>query len=120
MKIDVEKDQDFLTLAYSLQNNLSNAASVPRYYVDKIMGRKVHRKYDYGLQKWVYFLDSIQSDGVEVYLKDSVIRSNGRKPISKEKVAEIKRMRLEGHSVRSIASSVRVGRGTVEKYMKED
>ncbi len=119
MKIDVEKDQEFLALAYSLQTNWSNAASTPKHLMWKIMPKKVYSAYDYRQRKTVYALEPICLE-MEDALKVPVMRSNGRKPISKEKVEEIQRMRLEGHSVRSIAKEVGVGRGTVEKYMKED
>lgn len=116
MKIDIEKDQEFLELVYSLQNNWSNAVNTPRYLIGRILDRKVYAVYDQRLGRMVYSLDPNQPMGVDGSPKIPVMRSNGRNPISKEKIAEIKRMRFEGYSVRSIASSVGVGRGTVAKY----
>lgn len=44
--------------------------------------------------------------------------TRGRKPISDEKIELIKKLHLKGLSIRSIASIVRVGLGTVQKYRK--
>ncbi|EAZ84198.1 hypothetical protein CNQ87_10945 [Lysinibacillus fusiformis] len=44
--------------------------------------------------------------------------NRGRKPISDEKIELIKKLHLEGLSIRSIASIVKVGLGTVQKYQK--
>jgi len=44
--------------------------------------------------------------------------TRGRKPISDEKIELIKKLHLEGLSIRSIARIVSVGLGTVQKYRK--
>lgn len=118
MKINVETDQQFLALAYALQGNYSNAVSTPKHLIRRILDRRVYYARDDVKGAYIFGLVPLQAvEAVEVDLKVPVMRSKGRKAISGEKIAEIWQMRLEGHSVRSIASELKVGRGTVEKYM---
>lgn len=50
-------------------------------------------------------------------IKPRRIVSPGRNPISDEKIAEIKRMHLEGLSGREIARRLKIGEKTVRKYI---
>lgn len=52
------------------------------------------------------------------HIKGLKLGAKGRDPIPNEKVKLIKEMHLDGHSVRSIAKTVGVGVGTVQKYSK--
>lgn len=111
-----EEEQLFLAAAYALQENESNAASTPKGHMKRLVKRKVGRWYCWETYKWIYFLEP--EEETDTAVKPRRIVSPGRKPISKEKVKEIRQKRLEGHSVRSIAKMVGVGRGTVERYIK--
>lgn len=105
--INMEEDEAFFQVVKEINWNHSPATNNIKYYMRSLLS-----KHGYG---WDY-AESKVIKRVEVDLKAPVMRSDGRKPISGEKVAEIQRMRLEGHSMRSIAKAVGVGRGTVEKY----
>ncbi|WP_347709072.1 helix-turn-helix domain-containing protein [Lysinibacillus sphaericus] len=65
-----------------------------------------------------------QKSNIQQYSESSSSSSSyscstrGRKPISDEKIELIKKLHLKGLSIRSIASIVRVGLGTVQKYRK--
>lgn len=61
---------------------------------------------------------SLEKKEQKEQLKGLKLGAKGRDPISNEKVKLIKKMHLEGHSVRSIAKTVDVGVGTVQKYSK--
>ena len=111
-----EEGQKVLAVAYALQNNLSNAVSTPKWHMEKLVKEKVHRVHNHVECKWVYSLEPIKD--IRTPLESLRIVSKGRTPISDDLIAEIKRMRLEGHTVRSIAENLKVGRGTVEKYMR--
>lgn len=115
MRWDSEEGQKVLAVAYALQTNYSNAASTPKWYMEKLIQERVHRAYNYVENKWIYSLESIEN--VKVPLKSVRIISKGRKTIPEETIAKIRKMRLEGYTVRFIAERLQVGRGTVEKYM---
>lgn len=116
MRLNNEEWQKILAVAYALQTNKSNAASTPKWYMEKFIDREVYRAYDYVENKWIYSFEP--KEDIRVPLESVRIVSKGRKAIPEETIAKIKKMRLEGHTVRSIAEQLRVGRGTVEKYMK--
>ncbi|ACA40706.1 hypothetical protein J2D69_13260 [Lysinibacillus sphaericus] len=59
-----------------------------------------------------------QKSNIQQYSERSSYSTRGRKPISDEKIELIKKLHLKGLSIRSIASIVRVGLGTVQKYRK--
>ena len=118
MKWDSEEGQKILAVAYALQNNFSNAVSTPKERMGQLVSGKVYGRYNYARGRSEYSLQPFEEKEQERPVKSVRIVSKGRTPISEEKIAEIKRMRLEGRSIRSIADSVGVGRGTVEKYIK--
>ena len=117
MKMNKEEEQLFLAAAYALQENKSNAASTPKGHMKRLVKREIGRRYCLETHKYIYFLQPIEETDIAV--KPRRIVSTGRKPISEEKVKEIRQKRLEGHSVRSIAKMLGVGRGTVERYIKD-
>ena len=116
MKLNKEEEQILLAVAYALQNNSSNAVSTPKGHMKRLVKRKVNRWYCWETYRWIYFLEP--EEETDVAVRSRRIVSPGRKPISDEKIREIRQKRLEGHSVRSIAKMVGVGRGTVERYIK--
>jgi len=111
-----EEGQKILAVAYALQSNCSNAASYPKELIRELVDGEVYRGYSYELGKWVYDLQPIEKNGQGV--KSARIVSKGRKAIPDETIRKIKEMRLEGCSVRFIAEELKVGCGTVGKYMK--
>lgn len=118
MKWDSEEGQKILAVAYSLQDNQSNAASTPKWHMEKLVKDRVYVRYCFEEGRNVYSLQPFEAVERERPVKSVRIVSKGRKAISEETIAKIKQMRLEGHTVRSIAENLKVGRGTVEKYMK--
>lgn len=115
-----EEGQKVLAAKYSVQTNGSRPVEKTNEYLNELIfgnayskGR-IWRKWVDG--EWRYFLeqDRLKEDDV----KSVRIVSKGRKPIAEETAAKIRFMRLEGHTVREIASALKVGRGTVEKYMR--
>lgn len=118
MRLNEEKEQLLLAVAHALQNNFSNAASTPKWRMEKLIKDKVHVRYCYEKRNHIYSLQPTVEEKTEVAVKSARIVSKGRTPISDDLIAEIKKMRLEGHTVRFIAKDLKVGRGTVEKYMK--
>ncbi|MEK4702061.1 hypothetical protein MKX47_21410 [Solibacillus sp. FSL R7-0668] len=118
MKCNKETEQKILAVAYALQDNQSNAASTPKWHMEKLVKDRVYACYCFEKGQNIYSLQPFVANGTERdSVKGSKIVSKGRKPISGDLIAEIKKMRLEGHSVRFIATNLKVGRGTVEKYM---
>ena len=122
MKWESEEGQRVLGAKYSIQTNGSNPVNDTRKYLnelifgDRASKGRIGREYVGGEKKYRYYLEE---DGLEVKAVESVrMVSTGRKAIDAEKIAEIRKMRLEGHTVREIASVLKVGRGTVAKYMK--
>ena len=118
MKWNSDEGQKILAVAYALQSNYSNAASTPKTLIKRLVQGWVYGRYSYKKGGWEYSLQPFEEREQERPSEARRIVSKGRTPISEEKIAEIKRMRLEGRSIRSIADSVGVGRGTVEKYIK--
>lgn len=118
MRWDSEEGQKILAVAYTLQTNYSNAASTPKWHMQQLVKGKVYARYCYEKGKNEYSLQPFEGRRQEQPVKSVRIVSKGRKAISEETIVKIKQMRLEGHSVRSIAKDLKVGRGTVEKYMK--
>lgn len=113
-----EEWQKILEIGHDLQTNHSNAASTPKWKMVRFLGGKVYERYNREKGRYEYSLQPFEEVTHEQALKSPRIVSNGRKAIPEETIAKIKQMRLEGHTVRSIAEQLRVGRGTVEKYMK--
>lgn len=107
-----------MAVAYALQSNYSNAASTPKWLMRQVVKGTVYGRYSYVKGGWEYSLQPFEEREQEQPVKSVRIVSKGRKAISGETIAKIKEMRLEGHTVRSIAERLKVGRGTVEKYMK--
>lgn len=113
-KINVKEHKELCELMYLISKNKSYAVST----IDE-KARDFLEKQGYEITcsereelKW-------QMIEEEKDLKPRRIVSTGRKPISEEKVNEIRQKRLEGHSMRSIARIVGVNRETVKKYIKD-
>lgn len=119
-------DQMQLAMAakYSVQRNGSNPVKDTRVYLDKLItGREnaqcfIERNWTSG--KWVYseVVEKREYYGEVESRKFNKMTSKGRKTISKDIINEIQRKRLEGFSIREIAKLLKVGKGTVEKYMR--
>lgn len=115
-----EDGQKVLAAKYTLRTNGSRPVEKTNEYLNELIfgdaysKERILREWVGG--KWWYFLerDRLKRKGVESVR----IVSKGRKPIDEETAARIRFMRLEGHTVREIASALKVGRGTVEKYMR--
>lgn len=119
MKWDSEEGQKILEIAHQLQNNNSNAASTPKWYMEKFVKGKVYARYNYEKRHSEYSLQPFEQVGTATdSVKGARIVSKGRTPISGELIAEIKKRRLEGHSVRSVAKELGVSVGVVAKYGK--
>ena len=112
-KINVKEHTELCDLMYLISKNKSYAAITidekAKDFLEK-QGYEITCS-EGGELKW-----TIKN---EQELKPRRIVSPGRKPISEEKVKEIRQKRLEGHSMRSIAKMVGVSRGTVKKYIKD-
>lgn len=110
--LNVEESELFRSLVSEIENNYSPAVNNIRYRVRKLLAEHGY--------KWKYESNQVglRVEEMESRKEGARMLSKGRKTISVEKVIEIKRMRLEGHSVRSIAKLVKVGEGTVKKYIK--
>lgn len=115
-----EEGQKILAVAHSLQTNNSNAASTPKWRMQQLIKEWVYGRYCYEKGKYEYSFQPFEDKQVDEVVESVRIVSKGRNAISGEKIAEIKRMGLEGHSLRFIAKELKVGRGTVEKYLKSD
>lgn len=115
-----EEGQKVLAAKYSVQTNGSNPVKETRKHLNELIFGDADSEGEIWCKwvdgKWWYFLerDGLKEKGVESVR----IVSKGRKPISEETAAKIRFMRLEGHTVREIASALKVGRGTVGKYMR--
>lgn len=111
--INIREYEELCELIYLISKNKSYALSKidekARDFLEK-QGYKIVDE-EVGELKWVV---NEKKD-----LKPRRIVSTGRKPISEEKVKEIRQKRLEGHSMRSIARIVGVNRETVKKYIKD-
>ena len=113
-KIDVKEHKELYDLMYLISKNKSNAVSTIDEKAKEFLkeqGYKITCSERKEL-KWQVIKE-------EKDLKPRRIVSTGRKPISEEKVKEIRQKRLEGHSMRSIARIVGVNRETVKKYIKD-
>lgn len=109
--INIERDEQFQRLIYEIKGNCSPAVINVDWRLDILL-----REHGY---EWARHERRIQERVVKA-VDSSKIVSKGRTPISEELIAEIKQMRLDGHSVRSIAKIKRVSVGTVGKYIKTD
>lgn len=87
---------------------------------EEIKNKKYEEGYRNGVEdgKKAYEQELLEKQKHQEHLKELKFGSRGREPIPDEKVRLIKEMHLGGHSVRSIAKTVGVGVGTVQKYSK--
>lgn len=114
MNWNSEEGQIILSVAYVLQDNRGNPAIKAKERIAELVTQRVYAKYDYGLHKSVYSLQPFENAKTNEKGYSNCV--GGRKPISNELIAEIKVKRMEGLSVREIASLLKVGTGTVWKY----
>lgn len=112
--INIESDETFQSLIREIKRNYSPAAININWRMDNLLRENGYEwnQHEQRVQERI-----VENEGV---IKSSRIVSEGRTPISEDKIAEIRQKRLEGHSVRSIAKIVGVGVGTVGKYIKSE
>jgi len=113
MLIDTEKNQKFLALIYSLQNNLSNAVSNPAYKARMLQEKRVYRAYDNQRYCYVYGLEPIED------MPSKQCGKSGRpKTLTSEQKEQITAWKENGISNRVIAKELRVSEGTVRNFLK--
>lgn len=119
MKIDTEKDQQLLSLLYSLQNNNSNATLTPWRVANAIEKRKVYKAFNWDIKKYVYSLEPI-SDHQKRQKKASFKKAIGGRPqiLSQQDKENIDQWKAAGTSNRQIAKMLKVSEGTIRKYLK--
>lgn len=112
MLIDIEKNQNFLALLYSLQNNESNAVLQPICLARIILNKKV---YFYKLNnEYVYSLKP------NFYLNEKKARKKGGRPKIQLDNYSVMYLKFEcGNSNRQIAKILQVSEGTIRNFFKE-
>lgn len=129
MRYNKEEEQLFLELVYLLEDNKSKAVNAPKGVMAQLFPHKVYRKKGLYGGKFVYSLQPIPDfnrydeymDQVNDAAKESrTMRSPGRTPISEEMIANIQELHSQGHTMGEIAALLRVGKGTVHKYINKE
>lgn len=107
--LDIEKDKDFHRLIERIEKNYAPPVS---WVKDDLRILLRNRGYEWKNER------VCKREVARIDLEVSNVGSKGRKPISDIKIAEIRKMRSEGRSVRFIANQLNVGKSTVSKYIK--
>ena len=117
MRIDTEKNQDFLRLIYTLQNNKSNAVLEPKRISKNIESRKVQRFYDSNKKEFFYYIEN--SYFAENKTKCD-IKMQGRKPkkFGQDEILEMQKMSKSGISNIKIAKHFKCSETTIRNYLK--
>lgn len=112
MLIDIEKNQNFLALLYSLQNNESNAVLQPICLARIILNKKV---YLYKLNnEYIYSLKP------NFHLNEKKARKKGGRPKLQLDNYSVMYLKFEcGNSNRQIAKILQVSEGTIRNFFKE-
>lgn len=116
-KIVFFEDESFARLVVEIRENYSNATNDIRLKMKRLLRENGYEMNDFVYLEGAYKLvERKQTDTMPIESRRIV--SEGRKPISKEKVSAIIEMGLKGFSEREIAKELKVSKGTVGKYLK--
>ena len=112
-------DEKFIALIVQIRKNHSNATSTIKWRLGELLREHGLSMNDFGWRERRYVRlegEQIEKEPVEARR----IVSKGRNSISEEKVTQIGEMYLMGFSEREIAKALKVGKGTVGKYLRGD
>lgn len=107
--MDMENDKDFHRLIERIENNYSPSVTWIKNDLMMLLHNHGYEWEDERLRREVV---------TRIDFNVSSVGSKGRESISDSKIEEIKKMHLEGHSLRFIANQLNVGKSTVGKYIK--
>lgn len=113
------EDEKFVQLVLEIRGNYSNATNTIRWRMEQLLEENGYKMSDFLYWNGKYGIAE-REQSVKMPVESVRIVSKGRKPISEEKVSAIREMYLKGFSEREIARVLKVGKGTVGKYLNPE
>lgn len=117
--INPNKNQKFLALIYSLQNNNSNAARDAKRKAEKLQKKKVYAVYDFGKMEFIYYLNPTDAEKAKNQTKSakSFIQGHRHKIFTNQDIENIKDLKKQGLSNRKIAKIYHCDEKTIRNYL---
>lgn len=117
--INPDKDQKFLALIYSLQNNNSNAAKDARKKAEKLQKKKIFAVYDFGKMEFFYYLIDAEKAEIKTKSAKSFVQGHRHKMFSNKDIENIKNLKKQGISNRKIAKIYHCDEKTIRNYLNK-